>query len=204
MKIYLALVSSLRVYRKITGEVGTAKKVPSRVAAGAHVVGGSLSQYFLNNVMIPKLTLSQFFNIYIYMQNHKSQLKNIIKIYKCLHYSLSCSITPCHILLLPHSLASTSPSIVLSDLHCSSGGHLQDRRSGGARSRGSSPQQYAGVWHHCSELHGPGGVRGSQICEQAGVGLPSVCHPLHSGCLRWSNQDRHRPPCLSVSGLFIH
>lgn len=102
------------------------------------------------------------------------------------------------------SSAFTSPSIFLSDLHCSSGGHLQDRRSGGAGSRGSSPQQHAGVWHHCSELHVTGGVCGGQICEQAGAGLPGVCHPLHTGCLCWSNQDRHRPPCLSVSDLFIH
>lgn len=102
------------------------------------------------------------------------------------------------------SSASTSPSIFLSDLHCSSGGHLQDRRSGGAGSRGGSPQQHAGVWHDCSELHVTGGVCGGQICEQAGAGLPGVCHPLHTGCLCWSNQDRHRPPCLSVSDLFIH
>lgn len=96
---------------------------------------------------------------------------------------------------------SFSVASVPSDIYRSSGSHLQDRGSGGSGGRGRSPQQHAGVRHHCPEFHGAGGVCGGQVCEQAGAGLPSMRHPLHSGCLRRGHQNRCRPPCFPVSEL---
>lgn len=112
--------------------------------------------------------------------------------------------SPTHLLL--HPIAPHPPSFSIasipSDIYRSSGGHFQDRGAGGSGGWGRSPQQHAGVRHHCPELHGAGGVCGGQICEQAGTGLPSMRHPLHSGCLCRRHQNRCRPSCFPVSDLW--
>lgn len=77
------------------------------------------------------------------------------------------------------------------DLHSSQSSHLPPGGPGGCRGGGRPPEQHARVWDHPADLHGHCGVCWRQVCEQAGPGVSGLRHPLHTGRLRRSHQDRH-------------